>query len=64
VFGAIADTAPADQAANATAIRDYVSSFAASATAVDYDPDKIDADATPEFDAAMEAFTDAVEVAC
>lgn len=64
VFGAIADAAPAGQEANAKAIRDYVAGFAAKAKAVDYDPDQVDADDTPAFDNAMDAFTAAVESAC
>ncbi len=64
VFVAIADVAPPQQAASAEAIRTYVSSFKASAIAVDYDPDKVVADASPEFDAAMEEFEDAVKSAC
>lgn len=64
VFSGIAAAAPPEQAANAKLIRDYVSSFEASAIAVDFDPDKVVADASPEFDAAMDEFEDAVNSAC
>lgn len=61
LFGAIADTAPADKAASAAAIRKFVVGFEAAAQKANYDPDNVDPVPVSGFNEAMEEFQTALE---